>query len=112
MRVRQGRSNDGPLMSRRYASESRRDCKSGRGSVKDTATVPLQRGEKGTRCHSAAAPATVDGEPSPKQPLARKVREGGEGATSREPGDLPSLRILGAAGGAARRSPCPPTSNT
>jgi hypothetical protein len=51
-------------------------------------TVPRQRGEKGTRCNAAAAPATVSGEASLEAPLGCPGKA--DEAASREPGDLPS----------------------
>src|ERR1700679_3247722 len=48
----------------------------------------------GTRCKTAAAPATVTGERLSDMPLRRKPREGGRERSSREPGDLPRAVVL------------------
>jgi hypothetical protein len=46
-----------------------------------------------TRPDAAAAPATVSGETSATMSLGRLAREDGERATTREPGDLPSIVV-------------------
>ena len=46
----------------------------------------------GTCPNAAAAPATVSGEPRINQPLGN--REGDAMATTREPGDLPSIVVM------------------
>src|ERR1700722_16932926 len=48
----------------------------------------------GTRCNTAAAPATVTGERSSDMPLRQVPWEGGRERLSREPGDLPRAVVL------------------
>jgi cobalt transporter subunit CbtB len=60
---------------------------------------------RGASPKSGAAPATVSGEPDPRNATGPQGREGEARAPTREPGDLPSQWQTGtAAGGAAKEA--------